>query len=268
MTQTIDPALADLRGSRAKSRREFLREAAALGGYAAIAVAFGVILRDDAAASELSAPAYDWSRHRWVYLVDTTKCIGCGACARACRAENAVPAGVYRTWIERYEIPVEGEAFVDSPLGGEQGFEPLSTAMTVRKSFFVPKLCNHCEQTPCIQVCPVGASYRTDDGVVLVDGKRCIGCGYCVQACPYGSRFLNPHTHTADKCTLCCHRLSHGLTTACVGICPVGARMLGDRLNPDDPVNEILATRRVQVLQPQLLTKPQCYYLGLDMEVR
>jgi len=227
--------------------------------------AVGLILPDDL---EAEVPAYDWSRHRWVYLVDTYKCIGCGACVRACRAENDVPAGFYRTWIERYAIPAEGEAFVDSPDGGEFGFQPSTLEVRVDKSFFVPKLCNHCEKTPCIQVCPVGASYRTKDGAVMVDGERCIGCGYCVQACPYGSRFLNPRTRTADKCTWCYHRITRGLKPACVTVCPVGARLLGDMEDPDDPVHGILATRRVQLLQPQLLTKPQCYYVGLDVEVR
>ena len=79
---------------------------------------------------------------------------------------------------------------------------------------------------------------------------------------------MHPETRTADKCTLCYHRITKGLSTACVQACPVGARQLGDRKNPNDPVNEILATQRVQVLQQQLLTKPQCFYLGLDMEVR
>jgi tetrathionate reductase subunit B len=251
-------------GSCPSSRRDFLRRAGAAAGVASFG-AVGLILPDDV---EADVPAYDWSRHRYVYLVDTYKCIGCGACVRACRAENDVPIGFYRTWIERYAIPAEGEAFVDSPDGGEFGFQPSSRDVAVEKSFFVPKLCNHCEKTPCIQVCPVGASYRTKDGAVMVDGKRCIGCGYCVQACPYGSRFLNPRTHTADKCTWCYHRVTRGLKPACVTVCPVGARMLGDMEDPDDPVHEILATRRVQLLQPQLLTKPQCYYVGLDVEVR
>lgn len=253
-------------GRESVSRRDFMRQAASGCALAATASVIALILPKEAAAD--ATPEYDWTKHRWVYLIDTRLCIGCGSCVRACRAENGVPEGMYRTWIERYEIPVEGESYVDSPDGGANGFHPVTTGLNVQKSFFVPKLCNHCQQTPCIQVCPVGASYRTRDGVILVDAEHCIGCGYCVQACPYGSRFINPGTHTADKCTLCYHRITKGLTTACVGICPVGARRLGDRENPDDPVHDILATERVLVLQPGLLTRPQCYYLGLDMEVR
>ena len=251
----------------AQSRREFIRQSAVTCvSVAASASVVGLILPGVAGAGEGSA--YDWSKHRWVYLIDTTKCIGCGSCVRACRRENLVSEGHYRTWIERIAIPAEGEVHVDSPLGGEHGFDPDPSHSHVKKAFFVPKLCNHCANTPCTQVCPVGASFSTKDGVVLVDDKQCIGCGYCVQACPYGSRYFNPVTHTADKCTLCYHRITKGMTTACVQACPVGARHLGDRQNPDDPVNEILATQRVQVLQQQLLTKPQCFYLGLDMEVR
>jgi Fe-S-cluster-containing dehydrogenase component len=246
------------------SRREFLsRSSTALAGSMVIA-----IVLPEGASAGIPGAEYDWDRHRWVYLIDTTKCIGCGSCVRACRAENSVPPDMYRTWVERYEIPVEGEAFIDSPDGGENGFAPVATGLQVHKGFFVPKLCNHCRETPCIQVCPVGASFATRDGVVLVDPEHCIGCGYCVQACPYGSRFIHPETHTADKCTLCYHRITRGKETACVEICPVGARRLGDRHNPDDEVVEILATQRVQVLQPELLTRPQAFYLGLDMEVR
>ena len=225
-----------------------------MGAAVAGGMVLGLILPQGARGAVDSS--YDWNRHRWVYLIDTRACIGCGSCVAACRRENEVPDDNYRTWIERYRINSQGEAHVDSPMGGEKGFERIADGGNVGKAFFVPKLCNHCDATPCIQVCPVGAGYSTHDGVVLVDEKQCIGCGYCLQACPYGSRFMNPHSHTADKCTLCYHRLSRGETTACVGICPVGARMIGDRKNPDDPVNKILAT------------EPQCFYLGLDKEVR
>ena len=258
------PDLNNMETGAPTTRREFLKRTAA--GLAASSGVVALLLPESAGG--LATEGYDWTKHRWVYLVDATKCIGCGACVRACRVENDVPEGMYRTWIERYEIPVEGSALVESPKGGSEGFRPEVTGSDIRKAFFVPKLCNHCDQTPCTQVCPVGASYSTKDGVVLVDRERCIGCGYCIQACPYGSRFINPKTKTADKCTWCYHRITRGMKPACVEICPVEARLIGDREDPDDPVHEILATRRVMVLQPELLTKPQCYYLGLDMEVR
>ena len=148
------------------------------------------------------------------------------------------------------------------------GFGPAHPATGARKSFFVPKLCNHCKFTPCTQVCPVGASYTTRDGVVMVDRKHCIGCGYCVQACPYGSRYIDPESHTADKCTWCYHRITRGMNPACVQACPKGARLFGDRMRENDPVFEMVETRPVHILQPEFLTKPQCYYLGADKEVR
>jgi len=246
------------------SRRAFLKRAGATGAAVSFG-AVGLILPEGVRAT---VPDYDWTKHRWIYLIDTYKCIGCGACVRACRAENDVADHYYRTWIERYEVATNGETLVDSPEGGEHGFHRTESGRKVEKSFFVPKMCNHCDATPCTQVCPVGASYKTKDGAVLVDREQCIGCGYCVQACPYGSRYIDPRTRTADKCTWCYHRITKGLKPACVTVCPVGARIFGDMQNPEDPVHEILATQRVQVLQKELLTKPRCYYLGVDMEVR
>ena len=219
-------------------------------------------------ADAVAAGAYDWTKHRYVYLIDMRKCIGCGSCVRACSRENDVPPDYFRTWVERYRISRTGDTCVDSPNGGMDGFEPVVSGQEVTKGFFMPKLCCHCTNTPCVQLCPVGASYRTVDGVVLVDDKRCIGCGYCVQGCPYGSRFIHPKTHTASKCTLCYHRLTRGLKQACIQACPVGARMLGDTMKVGDKVAQIIATERIQVLQPELLTEPNCYYLGLSREAR
>jgi Fe-S-cluster-containing dehydrogenase component len=249
-------------------RRDFLATTVTLAGGAVVMLA-GL---DAAASSETHAPspggdAYNWEEHRWAYVIDTSKCIGCGSCVRACKAENNVPDGFVRTWVERY-IVGPGGSYVDSPKGGLDGFPPVPTAFTPTKAFFVPKMCNHCKETPCVQVCPVGASYRTKDGVVMVDGKSCIGCGYCVQACPYGSRFLNPETHTAEKCTWCYHRITKGLKPACVEVCPTSTRAFGDRLREDDPVRKIIDHERVSIMQAHLLTEPQCFYLHLDMEVR
>ena len=95
-----------------------------------------------------------------------------------------------------------------------------------------------------------------------------MGCSYCVQACPYGSRFINPMSHTADKCTWCYHRTTRGLKPACVQACPTGTRLFGDVKDPYDPVRHLIERERLAVVQPQLLTKPKCYYIGLDKEVR
>ena len=149
------------------TRREFIQGAIKLGG-GALVVLSGTSLAADA---EHPAERYDWEAHRYAYLIDTTKCIGCGSCVRACQAENDVPDGFFRTWIERYVLSAEA-SHVDSPNGGKDGFPPIETPFKPTKSFFVPKMCNHCKETPCIQVCPVGASYRTRDGVVMVDGER------------------------------------------------------------------------------------------------
>lgn len=261
------------RGEEKSDRRDFIgRSARGLAGVAVIVAAgreASIILGGGSKALAASAEEeYQASNHLYVYLVDIEKCIGCGSCVRACERENDVPRHYFRTWVERYHVYRTGHVEVDSPNGARDGFIPPPTDKDVTKGFFVPKLCNHCTLTPCVQLCPVGASYRTRDGIVLVDEKRCIGCGYCVQACPYGSRFIHPTRHIASKCTLCYHRITKGLMTACVEACPVGARMLGDRKKVNDEVSEIIATRHVHVLKPELLTQPNCYYLGLSMEVR
>ena len=132
-----------------------------------------------------------------------------------------------------------------------------------------------CELSPCTTVCPVGATYRTADGVILVDETRCIGCGYCVVSCPYGARYIVPageRTPTgvagvADKCTFCYHRITRGQKPACVDVCPVGARKFGDLNDPNSDVNVALRQESSRVLRPQLGTKPRVFYLGLEDEL-
>ncbi len=114
----------------------------------------------------------------------------------------------------------------------------------------------------------MGATYQTSDGVVLVDRKWCIGCGYCIMACPYGVRFFHPVHKVAEKCTFCYHRISKGEKTACVQACPFGARQIGNLRDPEDPVTKIVMTQRVGVLKDEYGTKPQVFYLGLDKSVR
>ncbi|GBD99125.1 tetrathionate reductase subunit B precursor [bacterium BMS3Abin07] len=213
---------------------------------------------------------------RWGFLVDTYKCVGCGMCVKACKLENEVPydAPVTRTWVERYVLLKDGRLLADTPNGGRDGF----TSRKIRKEefkdkdivkgFFVPKLCNQCEKPPCVQVCPVGATYQVESGIVLVDRTWCIGCGYCIMACPYGARFFHPKYKVAEKCTFCIHRLSKGMNTACVDACPFGARQVGNLKDPNDPITKIITTRRVGILRSEYGTKPQVYYIGLDDNVR
>lgn len=231
--------------------------------------------------SSQAPKGYDPHKHKWLMVVDVDKCIGCGLCVEACKNENNVPAeaAYRRTWVERYIIKkaqpgsgdIRGETVVDSPDGGINGFPPsLIPKEEILKSFYVPKLCNLCEHSPCSQVCPVGATFDSPDGVVLVDPNYCIGCGFCIQACPYGCRFMSPTTNTAEKCTLCYHRITRGLRPACVEMCPAGARVFGDLKNPltDDPIQRFFETAKPQPLKPHLGTAPRVLYAGLDKEVR
>lgn len=217
------------------------------------------------------ADTYKTVDHWWAMAIDVRKCIGCGNCVQACKTENNVvdEPFYFRTWVERYHIdPADLEhPIVDSPNGGKDGF-PEKYADDAGKTFFVPKLCNHCANSPCVQVCPVGATFVTPDGVVLVDKDYCVGCRYCIQACPYGSRYLDPRTHTADKCTLCYHRITKGLKPACVETCPTGARQIADMKNPDDPIHAFLRENAVDILKPQMATGAKVYYAALDGAVR
>ena len=217
----------------------------------------------------------------WAFLINTEKCVGCGFCVKACKTENDIPfdANVTRTWVERYVYTKDDRRYIDSPKGalygftdsridlGEGNFKEIDPK-NVGKAFFVPKLCNHCETPPCTQVCPVGATYKTDDGPVLVDRKWCIGCGYCIMACPYAARFFHPVLKVADKCTFCYHRISKGLETACVNACPFGARKMCNIRDINDPNTQIIMNERVGVLKDEFGTKPQAFYIGLAQEVR
>ena len=213
---------------------------------------------------------YDPSKHYYGMGIQVDKCIGCGRCVEACKAENDVPRepGHFRTWVERYVIDSGGEATVDSPDGGIRGFSQLPEDQDLVRSFFVPKLCNQCDNPPCVQVCPVGATFKTEDGVILVDTDYCIGCRYCIQACPYGARFLNPRTRTADKCTFCYNRLWKGLLPACVEVCPTQARVFGDVKAMSSPLRRMMRMNALQVLKPAMNTEPKVFYATLDGEVR
>ena len=253
------------------SRREFTKFGCRviIGAVAGSAVVESIVTNGSAAKDPPPAE-YDWNKHYWGYVIDTRKCIGCGRCARACKLENHVPFDepVYRTWVERYRVLKEGEVKIDSPNGSIDGFTDDIPDDEIKKAFYVPKICNHCDSPPCVQVCPVGATYETKDGVVLVDYDYCIGCRYCIQACPYGARFLHPVTHTAEKCTFCYHRLVKELTPACVEVCPTQARIFGDLKERASPLSRFRRMNEIQVLKAHLNTEPKVFYANLDGEVR
>jgi Fe-S-cluster-containing dehydrogenase component len=236
---------------------------------------------EEASAAEPVVAHYDPTAHRWGFVVDTDRCIGCGLCVVACKDENNVPKEpeYSRTWVERHTTTADGTVHVDSPDGGIDGFPsgpaPLPAGSPpVSDARFVARLCMQCENPPCVAVCPVGATYRTPDGVVLVDETRCIGCGYCVVACPYGARYLVPAggdlprgvAGVADKCTFCYHRITTGRRPACVEACPVGARTFGDLNDPHSPVSVALRNKPTKVLKAALGTRPRVFYAGLGGE--
>ena len=225
-------------------------------------------------------PNYNWNDHQWAMGIDADRCIGCLRCMEACKIENSVQmdANHYRTWVERY-VYLEGSktALIDSQAdkknientGSETKFrfDNRYKGVKVDKAFFVPKLCNQCEHPSCVQVCPTGATFKSIDGPVLIDTTYCIGCQYCVQACPYGARSFNEARGTVDKCNWCYHRITKGLNPACVEVCPTGTRIFGDRNDPESPISLFLRNNHVQVLKPEMGNAPNVFYKGTDKEV-
>ncbi len=262
------------------SRRDFLKVGAlGLGGVVLLGGASTLMRGGPSAKAQGSSSVglgdYDWEKHYWGFVVDTRKCIGCGACVRACKHENDVPwePEYNRTWVERYVVTEDDRVFVDSPNAGRDGFaadylNQKYKDLNIRKAFFTPKLCNQCDKPACVQVCPVAATYRTPDGVILIDQNKCIGCRYCIQACPYGARYFKHSMGVVDKCTWCYHRITKGLPPVCVEVCPRGARKFGDMRDPDSVVRQMLRDENVHVLKPDLGTKPKVFYLGLEQEVK
>lgn len=183
---------------------------------------------------------------RWAMVIDMTKCIGCQSCTISCTIENQSPVGQFRTVVNQYEVKTDTNEGV--------------------AQMMMPRLCNHCDEPPCVPVCPVQATYQHKDGIVVVDSDRCVGCGYCVQACPYDARFINEETNTADKCTFCTHRLDAGLLPACVESCVGGARMIGDIKDDSSLVSQLLVANKedIKIIKPEMNTKPHVFYIGLD----
>jgi len=252
-----------------KNRRKFFKTSAALIG-GSLAVSILKPLKFLAQSQEVEHSDDKSISPLWGMGIDVENCIGCGKCAEACKIENNVPKEpfYFRTWIEQYTLMNDGEVKIESPNGGIGGLKQSVPDEDIFKSFMVPKLCNHCSNAPCVQACPVGATYVSPDGVVLVDDTYCIGCSYCIQACPYGARYMNPITEVADKCTFCYHRIKDGLQPACVEVCPTDARIFGDLRDKKGTFVRFLQKNPTQTLKPHLNTNSRVFYNGLSSEVR
>lgn len=259
------------------TRRDVLTVAAAAAGSAVVAplLTTGPLspfssLKQKLVETEIEPDKPSTARpHHWIMVIDLEKCIGCEYCLRACSAVNDVSEN--KPW----NIVVK---------------EKNSAGNT----FFFSRPCLHCQDAPCVEVCPVRATYVREDGLVIMDYDRCIGCRYCEVACPYDARKFNWEKRSdenlftptwglpevprrprgvVEKCTFCVHRIDKGLrlglepgvdldaTPACVNICPVGARSFGDAMNPESKVSQLIANNPTFRLREELGTKPSVYYL-------
>jgi len=177
---------------------------------------------------------------RYAMAVDLKKCVGCNACTVACKAENEVPEGVFRLTVYELELG---------------SFPEIKTE-------FRHDQCRHCDNAPCVSVCPTKASYEDEEGFVRIDYGRCIGCKACMVACPYDARFINPDDGYADKCTYCHHRVKDEKKPACVNTCPTGARIFGDLSDPDSRIRKELKSNDVSVPKEEAGTDPKFFYLN------
>lgn len=174
------------------------------------------------------------------FLIDHRRCIGCHACTVACKAENDVPVGDFRTWVK---------------------YQENGTFPDVRRNFAVLR-CNHCTNAPCVTICPVTALSKEQNGVVDIDRDVCIGCRACMQACPYDALFLNDDKGVVEKCHFCNHRVEQGLEPACVIVCPEQAIIPGDLHDPESKISRMVKELKTEVRRPEQGTGPNVHYVG------
>jgi Fe-S-cluster-containing dehydrogenase component/formate-dependent nitrite reductase membrane component NrfD len=179
------------------------------------------------------------------FAIDLRKCIGCHACTIACKAEHQIPVGVNRCWVKT----VEKGTFPDT------------------RRFFFPVLCNQCTDAPCARICPTSALFKRRDGIVDLNAASCIGCRACMEACPYDQLFIDPNTHTAEKCNFCANRVENKLLPACVSVCPTECRIFGDLDDPTTEVAQIVQREAFMLRKPEKGTGPKIFYLGAEESV-
>lgn len=220
----------------ALSRRDLLIRA---GGAGAAAAAAAAALPGCAGTTKTNKPGQG---PRYGMVIDLRRCFGCHACSIACKAEQDVPLGFFKSWV----------------MVSEKGRYPDA------KRNFLPVLCNHCDSPPCVAACPTQATKLRRDGIVDLDEEVCMGCKYCIQACPYGVRYIDPGARTVRKCDFCLHRVQQGMLPSCVNTCNARARVFGDLNEPGSAVSRLIASETVAVLRPTMNTDPRVFYIGLD----
>lgn len=229
------------------NRRKFLASA---GSVALTAAGTGVFANAEESTEDEEWPELwmkrDWtqanvSKKHLVFVIDLRKCVGCNSCTVSCKSENNVPLGIFRAWVNEME----------------DGKFPEP------KRHFLPRLCNHCENPPCVAACPAHAPFKRPDGAVVVDYDICVGWKQCISACPYDAMFWNPLRETAGKCTYCVHRIDQDLEPACVTTCIGEARYIGDLSDSTSEVFQLLKSQKGNLyrLKPQSGAKPQTIYI-------
>jgi len=214
------------------------------------------------------------------YGLDISRCIGCRRCVHACVEENNQSRDPEIQWIRVLEFERESAIRGIDLEAGNPYYDPETVPQ--KDKFYMPIACMQCEDSPCTNVCPTGATWRSNDGIVVIDYDWCIGCRYCMAACPYGARHFNWKEPTlpadevntnihllgnaprkkgvVEKCHWCIHRTREGKYPACLEACPVGARKFGNLLDPDSEIRQIMATKRTFVLKSELGTNPKFFY--------
>lgn len=219
------------------------------------------------------------SRKDFTLVIDAGACIGCRTCQWACKEENNIPDTIAPPWIEVFQLTAK-EGFIGHPSIQElkEGATTAYTHSPREGKWYLAVQCQHCDNPPCVKVCPVGATYKDRDGLVLMDYDRCIGCRICVVACPYSARRFNwlPGTLPPDKvnplvpvrylgvvekCTFCVHRVRRGELPRCVEVCPVRARHFGDLNDLQSEVSTLLRAEMGSQLLAELNTKPSLWYV-------
>lgn len=212
-------------------------------------------------------------------VIDLGKCIGCRRCMYACKLENNVPDTISPPYIMVFQTQSKTgvSGYYHSPKILEKGTTMMYTKLRKDK-WYMPVQCNHCDRAPCVKVCPTGASYKDPDGIVMINYKKCIGCRYCMTACPYQARRFNwwepeiplerrnplvplREEGVVEKCTFCVHRTRKGKFTRCVEACPNKARIFGNLNDPGSKVSKLIASERNFRLKEELNTVPLIWYL-------